>query len=124
QGGNMANCQACGTEIVGRDRFCRQCGAPIATSVMDLVETQQLPYAASSSPALGQTTNQFYTPPVSPPAPVPASFVQRGSSTKRLFQHKVFWLVVVLLCLSSLATGIGIYAVEQRREHPVEQGAE
>lgn len=120
----MNHCQSCGTEIVGRDRFCRQCGVPVATSVADLVDTQQLPYATPPAPTNGQTTHQFYAPPGSPLMAAPASSAQPVSFPRRLLQNKVFWLVVVLLCLSSLATGIAIYAVEERRADRVEQAEE
>lgn len=38
----MMTCQACGVEIIGRDRFCRNCGAPPAHSIGDLVDTYRL----------------------------------------------------------------------------------
>lgn len=106
----MINCQACGTEIIGRDRFCRQCGAAVAM-MTEFVDTQR--FATSSS--AGETTRQFYAPPAVVPGVEPVTPVK-----KNFFQHKVFWIVAVLFLLSSLAAGIGILAVENQRDQQQE----
>ena len=61
----MTNCQACGTEIIGRDRFCRNCGVPVAVSVVDLDDTRRFNPAAP--PGSQDPANAFYTPPAAYP---------------------------------------------------------
>jgi PDZ domain-containing secreted protein len=92
----MMTCQACHAEIVDRDRFCRNCGAPVAHSVGDLVDTRRFdPHAqpsATAQPGSPDPTNPLYTP---PPGVAPSS--QTASVGKKLVQRKFLWPVVFLL---------------------------
>jgi len=104
----MTNCQACGTEIIGRDRFCRNCGVPVAVSVVDLDDTRRFNPAAP--PGSQDPANAFYTPPAAYPgaqASVPSC--QTGKISKKLFQRKLTWMVMFsLLSLAIMAGYIGL----------------
>ena len=109
----MAICQPCGTEIIGQDRFCRNCGAPVAALAGDLVGTHRFNATAppSAHPGSQDPTNPFYVPPpvAHPIAPGAAPSYQTGSIGKRLFQRKSFWLVFpMIFLLLSLFVSAGV----------------
>ncbi|MEW6207131.1 MAG: PDZ domain-containing protein [Acidobacteriota bacterium] len=112
----MANCHACSADMGDKDRFCRQCGAPVATLVGDLIDTFRFnpdapPSAARSS---GVLTNPF-------PCALPVS-AEQGSSPlyktaslrKRLRKHRVLWLVAILFVVILIAGGIAFFVHEDR----------
>ncbi len=104
----MTTCRACSAEIVGRDRFCRNCGAPVAVSVEDLTDTYRFnPTASPPANVHTDPTNPFYAP---PPAAYPAAqgAVQTASLGKRLFQRKFVWVMIILLLAVFFGSGIGI----------------
>lgn len=116
----MTICQSCGAERSDQDRFCRNCGVSVATSVGDLVDTRRFnpdaPQPATAQRGSRELTNPYYVPPA---AAYPAqqdsnSPYQTASLRKKLFQRKPLWLM--LLWLVSLVTvfGIGIGAREMR----------
>lgn len=105
----MTTCPACSAEILGRDRFCRQCGVSVVPSVTEFADTQR--FAAATN--VNETTRQFHSPPSYPVASYPEQAV---TARPKLSQHKFFWLFVTILLLSSLALGVGIFAVEHRRD--------
>src|SRR5262245_51484457 len=108
----MANCQSCGIEIIGWERFCRNCGAPAAASAadlpVDLVDTHRFnPQAASASTGRPDTTNQLnapqYDPYAAPQSPV--SFPPTAPFLTTLIHRKVFWLLLVLFVFVFTAAG-------------------
>jgi len=115
----MTGCHACGSEIIGRDRFCRKCGASVPTSVADLVDTRQLNPNAPP-PAVGahgsrEFTAQFYTPPAAyQPGGNVAPIYQTGSLKKKSGTWKIILLVCVLMLSIFVATGI-VVSIQGRR---------
>lgn len=128
----MTNCQGCGADILSQDRFCKNCGAPVAASVEDLADTRPFDPA---SPVVA-TANTGSLDPNSPLyAPAPATYPlaqgsaplhQTQSFIKSLFQRKVFWLLALFLLFLFIGTGavIGREAVRARRAHRAEQARE
>lgn len=111
----MTICQACGTERNDLDRFCRNCGVPVATSVGDLVDTRRFnPNAPVASADRG--SRELYGPAYVPPAAAyatpqePLSPYQTASLRKRLFQRKFFWLMLLWILSLVVVAGIGIGA--------------
>ncbi|MGH9851295.1 MAG: PDZ domain-containing protein [Blastocatellia bacterium] len=108
----MMICQACSAEIVGRDRFCRNCGAPVANSIGDLVDTCRLdPNAQSSAtaqPGSPDPTNPLYTPPPAAYAAAPgvAPSYQTASVGKQPVRRKFVWPAIFLPLSLFLAMGI------------------
>ena len=108
----MPLCQGCGSELSGTERFCRNCGAPIATLVEDLVETHrfnpnktdpQPPYAAPENP----TNPLFRGSPAAQPVVAGAGAIastRPGSLIRHLLQHKFAWVLIFVL-ISLFAVG-------------------
>src|SRR5438552_18338373 len=100
----MAICQGCGSEIIGRDRFCRKCGAPVPASVADLVDTRHLnpnaPPHAGGAPGSQEFTAQFYVPPAAyQPGVNVAPAYQTGSLKKKSVTLKIILLSIVFMCV-------------------------
>src|SRR6266545_493066 len=121
----MAICQGCGSEIIGRDRFCRKCGAPVPTSVADLVDTRHLasnaPPHATGAPGSHEFTAQFYAPPAAYQSGVAPAY-QTGSLKKKSGTWKIILLVMVLMCAIFAATGI-VISTQGRRNRRNNNGA-
>ncbi len=116
----MATCQACGTDIIGRDRFCRNCGAPISTLVEDLTDTYRFnPADQPSTTGPIDPTNRFYTPPPAAYAG-PQNTVQTASLGKKLFQRKFIWLMSFLLLVAFIVTSIGFVIMPSRDRQPAQ----
>ena len=118
----MTICQACGTETLDRDRFCRNCGVSVAPSVGDMVDTSRFNPAGGPPAAVQgvsrEPTNPFYTP---PPGPYPIPKYHTASFMKNFLRRKFLWMPAVILLSLFTATGIGFYTAETFRErHPVE----
>jgi membrane-associated protease RseP (regulator of RpoE activity) len=110
----MTTCQACSSEITAPDRFCRNCGAPVAVSITDSVDTNRFNPSNSTPPsAIGgsrELTDQFYTPPS-----IAASGTQRsgalyqtGSILRKLAHRKLVWLGIILLLVVLIPVGLSI----------------
>ncbi len=115
----MAICQGCGSEIIGRDRFCRKCGAPVPTSVADLVDTRHLnpnaPPHATSTAGSHEFTAPFYAPPATYPQGGNVSPIyQTGSLKKKSGTWKIILLVGILMLSIFVATGI-VISMQGRR---------
>jgi membrane-associated protease RseP (regulator of RpoE activity) len=118
----MTSCQACGVEINGRDRFCRNCGAPAATFISDSVDTHRfLPgEPTSANPAASASlTNPLY---ISASTAYPGAqgitpMHQTGSIVRKLCQRKLVWLGIFLLLLLFIGTGISIGRSALRARH-------
>lgn len=125
----MTNCQACGTEILGQDRFCKNCGAPAAASVEDLEDTRRFdPSAPIVKTGSLDTNSPLYAPAPStyPLAQGAASLQQSQSFIKRLIHQKLVWLLAVFLLFLFIGTGatMGRDAVRARRARRAEQARE
>ncbi len=110
----MTTCQACGIEIIGRDRFCRNCGAPVAVTVEDLTDTSRFnppsQPSATSQPLSGELTNPFYAAP-SPPYPAAqgsAPAYQTAPVSKNTARRKYFLPLVFMLFCLFIAVGFGV----------------
>lgn len=128
----MTNCQACGTMIVGQDRFCKNCGAPMAASIEDLADTRPFDPSASAG-TTAHTGSLDSNSPLYGPAPTTyplaagsATLVQTQSFVRSLVQRKLFWLLAFLMLFLFISTGviIGRDAVRARRAHRAEQARE
>lgn len=122
----MASCQACGTDIHGRDRFCRNCGAPVAVSVGDLTDTSRFQSeteapANQNAPAFREPTNPFHTPSASGYAGpnYPATPPYNTSSLKRFIRAKALWLVFLLVFLVG-AVGAGAFLFARTSMVPID----
>lgn len=104
----MSTCQHCGVEMNELDRFCRKCGAPVATFVGDLVDTRRF-----NPDNVGQAdTNPFHVQ-TSAPYPMKRRYgpsYQTDSLKKKLSRRPFLWLMVFLLLLVFIAAGVGIGA--------------
>ncbi|MFY9554246.1 MAG: PDZ domain-containing protein [Blastocatellia bacterium] len=128
----MTNCQACGTDILGPDRFCKNCGAPVAASVEDLADTRRFDPSAPSLAAahtgpLDPGSPHYVTAPATYPATIASSPLhQTESFLKSLIHRKLFWLAAVFLILLFVGTGVtvGRDAVRARRARRAEQAME
>jgi len=128
----MTNCQGCGIEILSQDRFCKNCGAPVAASVEDLADTRPFdpsaPVVATAHTGSLDPNSPRYTP-TSAAYPMPqasAPLYQNQSFIKNLLQRKLVWLLALLLLFLFIGTGvtIGREAVRARRAHRAEQARE
>ena len=110
----MTICQACGTETLDRDRFCRNCGVSVAPSVGDMVDTSRFNPAGTPSATVQEgsrePTNRLYAP---PPGPYPAvqgalPKYHTASFMKNLFRRRFLWVPFVIL-LSFLSRNLCFY---------------
>ena len=113
----MTICRACSCEIPGPDRYCRNCGAPVAASVVELDDTRRFNPAAASGPlpanpaGLPDNTNPLYAPPPATYAAqqAPTPLYQTASFAKRLLRRKAFGaLMIVLLLAAFFGAGVGV----------------
>ena len=121
----MANCQGCGTDLLTQDRFCKNCGAPVAVSVEDLADTRPFDPSAPrvvttptgsldpNSPRFSHAASTYPIPRSSAPLHHPLSFI------KNLLGHKMFLLLGAFLLLLFIGTGaiVGREMVRARRAH-------
>jgi membrane-associated protease RseP (regulator of RpoE activity) len=121
----MTNCQGCGTEIQSQDRFCKNCGAPMAASVEDLADTRRFDPSARVTVTGSLDQNQVqYVPGAAtfPLLPDYAALRRTQSFIKNLIHRKLFWLVAFLLAFLFVGTGVimGRDAIRARRAHKAE----
>ena len=93
----MSLCPTCSAEILGTDKFCRNCGTQIGATTGELVETSRFEQdkgepAAAPGPQF-QPTHPFYVPPSASYA-VPAG---TANMSRLILQSKVAWLTTILL---------------------------
>jgi S1-C subfamily serine protease len=121
----MANCRACSSEIIGSDRYCRNCGVLVAPVVAEFDDTRRfnpstpLPAASHVSP---DPTNPLYAP---PSAAYPG---RQGSAplsllVKLLLRKNVTWALIAVMLFTFVALGIGIGRGMNRRR-PVNWGGQ
>jgi membrane-associated protease RseP (regulator of RpoE activity) len=118
----MTICHRCHSEVIDSDRYCRNCGAQITASVVDLVDTYRLnPDDSQSTTAHTDPTNRFYAPPPAAYAasqhPIPS--YQTASLVKRVVQRWSFWLVLFAIISFLTVAGIGI-KINKSRSRPGE----
>lgn len=126
----MTSCQSCGAERSDQDRYCRNCGAMVMTSVGDLVDTRRFnPAAPNAGPHPGsrELTTPFYAAPAAYPAEqAPSQPYQTASFRKKWAKRHFVWLVMILLFSSVTLAGIGMLAraSRSRRSWPVNRAGE
>jgi PDZ domain-containing secreted protein len=119
----MAICRACSSEIIGSDRYCRNCGSPVAPVVAEFDDTRRfnpsapLPAAAPSSP---DPTNPLYAPQYAAYAAPQSSSPLRQTATlvKALLRQKFVWALLALMLFTFVGMGIGIGRGISRRRAP------
>src|SRR5262249_47741073 len=110
----MATCRACSSEITGTDRYCRNCGVPVAPTVAEFDDTRRFNPSATlpaAPPGLPDPTNPLYAPPSAAYAAPQASPPLRktGLMAKFLLIPNVVWVLIAagLFVFFSLGIGMG-----------------
>jgi hypothetical protein len=112
----MTICHACSAEISDPDRFCRTCGAPVATLVEDLAETHRFDPSRGSGPTQAgaqDPTSPFYVGPQIP-HPMQSVAYQTGSLAGKLLhgvlriRPMILWPVMILLISLFLTVGVTV----------------
>lgn len=120
----MPTCHACQSETLGRDRFCRNCGAPVATLVEDLVDTNRFSPTMPREPQSAGASSPFQArmPVVYPVTHDSSASYQTGPIVKKLLRRNVIGLIIFLLLSVFIAAGfaIGRRVVRARRAERVE----
>ena len=118
----MTNCQACGNEILSQDRFCKNCGAPVAASVEDLADTHRFdpsaPAVATASTGSLDPRSPFYIAAAATyPIPRGSPPSQTASFIKNLLKRNAFWLIAFVLVFVFAGTGlvVGRDVIRERR---------
>jgi len=116
----MTICRACSSEIIGSDRYCRNCGVPVAPVVAEFDDTRRfnpsapLPAAAPGTP---DPTNPLYAPKyaayVAPQSSSPLR--QTATLVKALLRQKLVWALLALMLFIFVGLGIGIGRGVSRR---------
>jgi S1-C subfamily serine protease len=113
----MAVCRACSSEIIGSDRYCRNCGSLVAPVVAEFDDTRRFNPSAplpSASPGSPDPTNPLYAPPS-------AAYAARQDSAplslliKLLFRKNITWALIAVMLFTFVALGIGIGRGMNRR---------
>ena len=116
----MAICRACSSEIIGSDRYCRNCGSLVAPVVAEFDDTRRFNPSAplpSASPGSPDPTNPLYAPPS-------AAYAARQDSAplplliKLLFRKNITWALIALMLFTFVGLGIGIGRGMNRRRPP------
>jgi PDZ domain-containing secreted protein len=116
----MAICRACSSEIIGSDRYCRNCGSLVAPVVAEFDDTRRFNPSAplpSASPGSPDPTNPLYAPPS-------AAYAARQDSAplslliKLLFRKNGAWALIAVMLFTFVALGIGIGRGMNRRRPP------
>jgi membrane-associated protease RseP (regulator of RpoE activity) len=121
----MTICRECHSEVISRDRFCRNCGAQIITSVVDLVDTYRLdPDASQSTTAHTDPTNPFYAPPSAAYAASqnPAPSYHTSSLLRVVVRRWGFWLILLMIISSLTVAGIGYKIGKSRSRQNISVG--
>src|SRR5215510_7230556 len=109
----MAICRACTSEIIGSDRYCRNCGVPVAPMVAEFDDTRRFNPSArlpSAAPGTPDPTNPLYAPKyaayVAPQSSSPLR--QTATLVKALLRQKLVWALIALMLFTFVGLGIGI----------------
>ena len=119
----MAICRACSSEIIGSDRYCRNCGVPVAPVVAEFDDTRRFNPSATlpaSAPGTPDPTNPLYAPKyaayVAPQSTSPLR--QTATLVKALLRQKPIWALLALILFTFVGLGIGIGRGMSRRRAP------
>jgi len=119
----MAICRACSSEIIGPDRYCRNCGAPVAPVVAEFDDTRRFNPSAplqASAPGTPDPTNPLYAPKyaayVAPQSSSPLR--QTATLVMALLRQKLVWALLALMLFTFVGLGIGIGRGMSRRRAP------
>jgi membrane-associated protease RseP (regulator of RpoE activity) len=120
----MAVCRSCSGEVIGSDRYCRNCGVAVTPAVAEFDDTRRfspsapLPVTPLGSP---DPTNPLYAPPSYAAYAVPqssSSMRQTVTLVKALFKQKFIWALLALMVFTFVGMGIGIGRGINRRRPP------
>src|SRR5215510_7126208 len=116
----MAICRACSSEIIGSDRYCRNCGVQVAPMVAEFDDTRRFNPSArlpSAAPGAPDPTNPLYAPQyaayVAPQSSSPLR--QTATLVKALLRQKLVWALLALTLFTFVGMGIGIGRATRRR---------
>src|SRR4030095_15673330 len=105
----MTNCQGCGTEILSQDRFCKNCGAPMAASVEDLADTKRFDPSAPHTGSLDPKSPLYVTAPAAyPMVEGSASLNKTRSFIKTLLERKLVLLLALFMLFLFISTGVTV----------------
>ncbi len=109
----MTICRSCSSEIPAPDRFCRNCGAPVAPAVAELDDTRRFSPSAplpQNAPGMPDTTNPLYAhQAVDYAAPQSSIPYQTASLAKKLLRRKFLWvLAMIILLFAIFGVGVGV----------------
>jgi len=119
----MAICRACSSEIIGSDRYCRNCGVPIAPTVAEFDDTRRFSPSAplpAAAPGTPDPTNPLYAHPYAAYAAPQSSSPLRQTATlvKALLRQKLIWALIALMLFTFVGLGIGIGRGMRHRQPP------
>jgi hypothetical protein len=111
----MTICRACSSEIIGPDRYCRNCGALIVPSVTEGDDTYRFtpsarlatPSPAPAPASAPDATNPLYFSPLASPQGSALPY-QSESLARKMLPGKPVLVVLILLCAIFLGVGIAI----------------
>jgi len=116
----MAICRACSSEIIGSDRYCRNCGVTVAPVVAEFDDTRRFNPSAplpAAAPGMPDPTNPLYAPPsaayAAPQGSAPLSLLVR-----LLLRKNVTWALIAVMLFTFVGLGIGIGRGINRRRPP------
>src|SRR5262249_7482166 len=116
----MAICRACSSEIIGSDRYCRNCGVPVAPVVAEFDDTRRFSPSAplpSASPGSPDPTNPLYAPPSAAYA-APQGSAPLALLVKLMLRKNITWALIAVILFTFVAMGIGIGRGMSRRRPP------
>jgi membrane-associated protease RseP (regulator of RpoE activity) len=126
----MAICRACSSEIIGPDRYCRNCGVPVAPTVAEFDDTRRFNPSAplpAAAPGMPDPTNPLYAPQYAAyAAPQPSSPLRQTATLVRaMLRQKLIWALLALMLFTFVALGIGIgRGISRRRAADLREAAE
>ena len=119
----MTTCRACSSEITGPDRYCRNCGVPVAPTVAEFDDTRRfspsnpLPAVPPGQPdntnPLYAAQSAAYAPPQGSAPSAPLLLL-----VKLLLRKSVAWALIALMVLTLVGLGIGLGRATDRRRAP------
>src|SRR5262245_3552904 len=119
----MTTCRACSSEITGPDRYCRNCGVPVAPTVAEFDDTRRfspsnpLPAVPPGQPditnPLYAAQSAAYVPPQGSAPSAPFALL-----IKLLFRKQLAWALIALMVLTFVGLGIGLGRATKRRPAP------
>src|SRR5262245_383410 len=119
----MTTCRACSSEITGPDRYCRNCGVPVAPTVAEFDDTRRFSPSSplpAGPPGQPDTTNPLYAAQSAAYAPPQGSAPSAPFAllVKLLFRKQLAWALIALMVLTFVGLGIGLGRATRRRPPP------